>query len=73
MSTALFGKNIEPACKYCELAVKKMDGERHVLCEKHGVVKVDYRCRKYIYDPTKRIPKPPKPLEKFSADDFSLD
>ena len=73
MSTALFGKNIEPACKYCELALQNMSGERHVLCEKYGVVRGDYHCRKYIYDPTKRIPKPPKPLEKFNPEDFSLD
>ena len=73
MSTTLFGKNIEPACKYCESAIQHVDEKRQVLCEKYGVVRAEYSCRKYVYDPTKRIPKQLKPLEKFDAEDFSLD
>ena len=73
MSTILFGKNVEPACKHCEFARQHIGDKRQVLCSKVGIVEENYHCRKYVYDPTKRIPKPPKPLEKFSAEDFSID
>ena len=73
MSVELFGNNIEPACKHCESARLHIDGKHEVLCERRGVVGENYHCRKYVYDPTKRIPKPLKPLERFDMDDFSIE
>jgi hypothetical protein len=28
-----------------------------VLCEKQGLVDADYACKKWVYDPIKRVPK----------------
>ena len=28
-----------------------------VLCEKMGLVDADYSCKKWVYDPIKRVPK----------------
>ncbi len=52
---------LDKICAYCERATTLAGGE-HVLCEKKGVVTEGYHCRKFIYDPTKRIPKRSKPL-----------
>jgi hypothetical protein len=73
LSTALFGKNVEPACSHCESAIQEITEGSQVLCSKRGVVAANYHCRRYEYDPTKRVPKPPKPLQKFSAEDFSIE
>ena len=73
MSTALFGKNVEPACKHCESALQEMSANGQVLCSKLGVVAAGYHCKRYAYDPTKRIPKPKKPLPKFTEEDFSIE
>ena len=33
------------------------DGHLAVLCEKQGLVDADYACKKWDYDPIKRVPK----------------
>lgn len=45
-----------------------------MLCTKYGVVSMTYECRKFSYDPFKRIPPKPKALDfsKYEEDDFSL-
>jgi succinate dehydrogenase flavin-adding protein (antitoxin of CptAB toxin-antitoxin module) len=35
--------------------VKSREGNK-ILCEKRGVVEMDYSCSKYVYSPLKRIP-----------------
>lgn len=70
MTRKLFSGRIPPACQYCEKAMKIM--ENQVLCLKKGVVPLDYSCRKYSYDPTKRIPQRPVQLDDFQAQDFSI-
>lgn len=72
MSGALFGNKIEPACKYCELSMQVLEPSGDVLCEKRGIVSANYHCRKYIYDPLKRIPRRPLVVQKYTAEDFSL-
>lgn len=67
----LFGKNIEPACAYCENGSPSKDGSM-ILCDKKGIVSPYYSCRKFCYAPLKRVPKPPMPLPKYSAEDFKL-
>ena len=69
MARKLFGKNIEPACEYCELGQTAQDN-RMVLCKYKGVVPLHFSCRKFIYTPLKRIPKRPIILQKFSSEDF---
>lgn len=67
----LFGKNIEPACEYCQYGQYSQD-KQMILCIQKGVVAPFYHCRKFIYDPTKRIPKKVRKLPEFDPADFEL-
>lgn len=68
----LFRKKLPRSCRYCACGTQVTDEQ--VLCVKHGVVSVYYACRKFEYDPCKRIPPKAKALDfqKFKDDDFSL-
>lgn len=55
----LFGNNIPPACKYCTEGFYK-PGEEKVLCLKRGVTAPAFHCKKFEYDPLKRIPERPQ-------------
>lgn len=68
----LFRKKIARSCRYC-LHGTALEGDV-VLCTKRGVVERENGCRKFSYDPCKRIPVKPKALnfERFANDDFSL-
>ena len=52
----------EKICLYCEHAAPSYDSER-MLCDLRGIVNAGHKCRKFIYDPLKRIPRPPKKPE----------
>ena len=67
----LFGKKIEPNGIYCQHG-KAAPGEQMVLCIKKGVVSPYYSCKKFLYDPLKREPRPRPPKPRFSPEDFSL-
>ena len=45
-----------------------------MLCVKKGVVSADGKCRKFQYDPCKRIPPRPKALDfsQYEQEDYSL-
>ena len=68
----LFNKKIEPCCAYC--ANGSRISETEVACLKRGVVSAGGSCRKFAYDPLKRVPSRPAPVdtEKFTAEDFEL-
>lgn len=68
----LFRKKIERSCSYCQHGTK-LDDEQ-VLCSKKGIVSSCGGCRKFTYDPCKRIPPRPKALDfsKYDEEDFSL-
>ena len=68
----LFRKRIEKSCTYCQHGTKLNDEE--CLCMKKGIVPLDGKCRKFTYDPCKRIPPKAKALdfEKYKNEDFSL-
>lgn len=68
----LFRKKIQKSCTYCQYGTKLNDEQ--VLCIKKGVVSLDGKCRKFTYDPCKRIPAKPKALdfEKYNDEDYSL-
>lgn len=68
----LFRKKIEKSCSYCKYGT--MLEEEEVLCSKKGLVPMYSKCRKFQYDPLKRIPKKAKALnfDRFKDDDFSL-
>ena len=68
----LFNKNdVTPSCTYCVHGRFSPNSES-ILCTKMGVVGVDFSCKKFKYDPLKRQPRRPKPIDKFEKEDFSL-
>lgn len=68
----LFRKKIERSCAYCLYGAHLEDGQ--VLCSKKGIRTMADQCRKFRYDPCKRIPKKAKALDfsKYDGEDFSL-
>ncbi len=68
----LFRKKIDRYCTYCQFA-GKIDDET-MICQKFGIVPAEHRCRKFRYDPLKRVPSRPKSenFEKFDEKDYSL-
>ncbi len=68
----LFRKNMEKRCGLCERAV--CIDENDMLCRKYGVVSCNYSCKKFVYDPLKRVPaKPVYPsADQYDTKDFSL-
>ncbi len=55
-------KGIEKICAYCEYARDTHDRE-FVICTKKGIVHAMGKCRKFIYDPMKRMPRPTQSVE----------
>ena len=68
----LFRKKIPRSCTYC--AHGTCLNTETVLCTKRGVVDTLKSCRKFKYDPCKRIPLKPKApdFEKYNPEDFAL-
>ncbi len=68
----LFSKNILPRCAYCQLG--RPLGGAQIICVKKGVMTVDDSCRKFRYDPLKRVPPRPKTpdFSRLKEDDFLL-
>ena len=68
----LFRRKIERACAYCVRAVK-ID-EETMVCAKRGLVFPEGACRRFRYDPLKRVPEPAVmdlPVDREDAD-YSL-
>lgn len=65
----MFRKDITHACSLCQFA--KCIDSTEFLCSRYGVVGANYKCRKFKYDPTKRIPSPKLKLP--SQLDFKID
>ena len=68
----LFRKKIERSCTYCVYGTMLEDDQ--VLCSKKGLRSAEKPCRKFKYDPCKRIPAKAKAMHfgKYDEDDFSL-
>ncbi len=47
---------IERFCRFCQHSSELSD-EDTMLCSKKGIVKSDFVCKKFTYDPLKREPK----------------
>lgn len=69
----LFQKKIEPRCAYCAKGAPLEEGR--ILCAKKGVVGSGSHCPSFKYDPFKRVPPKPAPLDTGKLDDadFRLD
>lgn len=68
----LFRKKTPRSCTYCQYGTKL--NEYEYLCVKHGVVDAEKACRKFCYDPCKRIPPKQKATDfaKYKNEDFTL-
>ncbi len=68
----LFEKHIEPRCAYCRRGVR-LDDTR-VMCVKKGIVLPNGACRRFRYDPLKRVPPQPVTADfsRLKAEDFTL-
>ncbi|HIS60611.1 MAG TPA: hypothetical protein IAC17_09255 [Candidatus Faecousia faecipullorum] len=68
----LFRKKIEKSCSYCLYGAKLED--EAILCAKKGIRSAESFCRRFKYDPCKRIPPRHKPLDpsKYEDTDYSL-
>ena len=68
----LFRKKIERSCSYCLYGAKLEDDA--ILCSKKGMRGIDESCRKFKYDPLKRVPRKAKAMDftKYKQEDFSL-
>ena len=68
----LFGNSVPPCCSYCQFG-KLASDQKMILCPRIGVVSPYYHCKKYRYNPLKRIPRRPPVLPHFSPEDFILE
>ena len=68
----LFRKKIEKSCSYCAYSAKV--DEELVLCRKKGIQSLNGKCRRFRYDPTKRIPLKQKAMDfkKYDKEDYTL-
>ncbi|MDR2525774.1 MAG: hypothetical protein LBC83_06295 [Oscillospiraceae bacterium] len=60
-----------PACEYCLRGKHSPDGGC-VLCAERGVMLMQSSCKKYVYDPLKRRPRPSPALPEFDPEQFSF-
>ncbi|MBR3768407.1 MAG: hypothetical protein IKL10_09260 [Clostridia bacterium] len=63
--------NIEPRCTYCKHGRLSAD-EEFILCPKKGVMQKDHFCKKFSYDPLKRVPQKAPALREFTPEDFEI-
>lgn len=70
---SLFKKDIDPMCAYCLHGVPL--SEMEIACAKQGVQSALDSCKRFRYDPLKRIP--PRPIKAdfsgLSPEDFMID
>ncbi|MGN1094970.1 MAG: hypothetical protein ACI4QR_01135 [Eubacteriales bacterium] len=65
--------NTERVCAFCEHgtpALPDSDGNVFVVCEKKGMVRDTYVCRRFSYDPLKRDPALSRSLPKMEVIDL---
>ena len=68
----IFRKNIDRYCTYCRHAGKIDDDQ--MICSKKGIVSSGHHCKRFSYDPLKRLPVRLKPLStnNYTEADFTL-
>ena len=65
------GKDLPPKCEYCTHCIPTQQADT-ALCRFRGVTAPDGACKKFDYDPLKRVPRRPAPLPAFSEEEFKL-
>ncbi len=64
--------NVDAKCEYCKHGKIAADN-KNILCPKMGVTAKDYNCKKFSYDPLKRIPSNLSPqFMQFEKKDFEI-
>lgn len=71
MAAKLIDDKIQPACKYCA-AGKELYAAGEILCRKNGIMAPQDFCRRFRYDPLKRIPNRIPKLPAYTEKDFEL-
>ena len=71
MNNHKLGTDVPPKCAYCLHCIRTKD-EETLLCKYRGIASPEGSCKKFIYDPLKRVPQRPATLPEFSADEFKL-
>ena len=68
----LFRKKLPKSCSYCTFGTELTDGS--VLCAKKGIMDANKSCRKFRYEPTRRVPRKQKTpdFSQYDQDDFTL-
>jgi len=67
----LFGKNIDPACSYCEHSIPT-ENQALLNCPFKGKVDAAASCPRFCYDPLRRKPVRQLVLPKYSAEEVKL-
>ncbi len=70
--TRLYGKNINPSCKYCLYYVDNPNDLGKMICEKGKNTENCTSCGAFRYEPTLREPKEQPLLKQFSPEDFKI-
>jgi hypothetical protein len=58
----LFSRHIPPSCSYCRYGSSIGNGE--IACLRRGITSAGGSCKKFRYDPLKRVPERPQFLDK---------
>ena len=72
MKRKLYGNAITPVCEICANGRRSSDG-RVILCLRKGIMQPSARCRKFRYDPLRRIPYIQPELQSYTEADFRID
>ncbi len=67
MKSTAFSNSIHPRCEYCTFGQRTKEGNR-ILCEKQGLVDINFSCSRYVYSPFKRIPVKQLNIEQVEDD-----
>ncbi|MFI3253231.1 MAG: hypothetical protein R3Y63_02655 [Eubacteriales bacterium] len=69
---SLFKKDIDPLCIYCQHG--RPLSQEEVACDKKGIMEATSHCRKFSYDPLKRVPPRPRKADfsGLSPEDFLI-
>lgn len=71
LGKSVFNKKISHCCEYCANA-QISSALNLIFCKIKGPVSSQDSCRKYKYDPLKRVPHTEAKLPEYTADDFKL-
>ena len=67
----MFNEDIIKKCAHCQNSLS-LSNSGEMACKIRGIVNSDDLCRKYKYDPLKRVPKAIKLANNYAPDNFNL-